>query len=154
MFGKKLRELRIIANMRQKDVAKLLNVSPSTIGMYEQGRRDPDTDTVIFIANYFGVTTDYLLGKDDKKQQKPPDYDTIVLTAPTLHDALRIAANLKSDHDLTTEWMYAAWAKAIEKFGVPKPVPEAEPAAHSSGVPGTGIFEEYNKMKKKKGDDE
>lgn len=67
MFGNRLRELRLQRNLTQQDLAKLLNVSPSTIGMYEQGRRDPDTHTIVFLANYFGVTTDYLLGTSTHK---------------------------------------------------------------------------------------
>lgn len=63
MFGERLKSLRKEKNMLQKDLADLLKISPSTIGMYEQGRRDPDTETIKFLADYFNVSTDYLLGK-------------------------------------------------------------------------------------------
>ena len=62
MFGSRLKELRSENNMTQQDLAALLKVSASTVGMYEQGRRDPDTDTVKFLAKYFSVSTDWLLG--------------------------------------------------------------------------------------------
>ncbi|PHJ38058.1 hypothetical protein P378_12000 [Desulforamulus profundi] len=65
MFGKRIKELRVQHNMTQSDLARLLKVSPSTIGMYEQGRRDPDTDTINFLADFFNVSADYLLGRTD-----------------------------------------------------------------------------------------
>jgi len=83
MFGDKLKFLRNMRDLKQKDIAKLLNVSPSTIGMYEQNRRDPDTETIKFLANYFEVTTDYLLDEknitiaanrtDDPMNDLPPE---------------------------------------------------------------------------------
>jgi len=65
LFGKRIKELRVQHNMTQSDLARLLKVSPSTIGMYEQGRRDPDTDTINFLADFFNVSADYLLGRTD-----------------------------------------------------------------------------------------
>ena len=64
-FGNILKTIRTQQDIRQSDLAKAIGVSPSTIGMYEQGRRDPDSDTVIKLAEYFNVTTDYLLGNSN-----------------------------------------------------------------------------------------
>jgi transcriptional regulator with XRE-family HTH domain len=63
MFGQKLKELRKELNLLQTDIAKILDVSVSTIGMYEQGRRNPDTETLDTLANFFDVSVDYLLGR-------------------------------------------------------------------------------------------
>ena len=60
----KLRTLRKDRGLTQSELGKALGVSPSTIGMYEQGRREPDKDALLAIANFFNVTTDYLLGND------------------------------------------------------------------------------------------
>ncbi|WP_341877629.1 helix-turn-helix transcriptional regulator [Defluviitalea saccharophila] len=65
MFGLRLKELRTEKNLTQKDIANLINLSPSTVGMYEQGRRDPDTETVKTLADYFNVSVDYLLGRSN-----------------------------------------------------------------------------------------
>ncbi len=65
MFGKKLKHLREYRNMSQKELAEALSLSPSTIGMYEQGSRQPDHEKLRIIADYFGVTTDYLLGREE-----------------------------------------------------------------------------------------
>lgn len=67
MFGERLKFLRNELNLTQLDLSKLLKVSPSTIGMYEQNRRDPDSETIKFLAEYFNVSTDYLLGKSNIK---------------------------------------------------------------------------------------
>ena len=60
-----LKELRTQKGLTQSELSKALNVSASSIGMYEQGRREPDTTTLAEIAAYFNVTTDYLLGLPD-----------------------------------------------------------------------------------------
>ena len=61
-----LRELRIQKGLTQAELSKALQVSASSIGMYEQGRREPDNETLGRIANFFNVTTDYLLGRTDE----------------------------------------------------------------------------------------
>jgi transcriptional regulator with XRE-family HTH domain len=62
-FGNILRELRKEKNITQKELASMLKLSESTIGMYERNERQPDYDTLDRIANYFKVTTDFLLGR-------------------------------------------------------------------------------------------
>nr|WP_302143328.1 helix-turn-helix transcriptional regulator [uncultured Schaedlerella sp.] len=61
-LGEIIRSLRDTNGITQKELADKLSISPSTIGMYEQGRREPDTTTLTHIATYFSVPTDYLLG--------------------------------------------------------------------------------------------
>lgn len=60
MFGNRLRELRENKGMTQANLAKALSISRSAIGMYEQGKREPDFETLEKIADYFNVTMDYL----------------------------------------------------------------------------------------------
>ncbi|MFP3414211.1 helix-turn-helix transcriptional regulator [Bacillus sp. SIMBA_074] len=62
-FGNILRDLRKEKKITQKELAQTLKLSESTIGMYERNERQPDYDTLNQIANYFEVTTDYLLGR-------------------------------------------------------------------------------------------
>jgi transcriptional regulator with XRE-family HTH domain len=59
-----LRKLRENKGITQAELGKVLSISPSTIGMYEQGRRSPDYETLKKIADYFGVSTDCLLGRE------------------------------------------------------------------------------------------
>ncbi|KAI3344131.1 helix-turn-helix transcriptional regulator [Clostridium botulinum] len=66
MFNKKLRKLRTDNELSQKTLASILGVSPSTVAMYEQGRRTPDNEMLKKIADYFNVSIDFLLGADFK----------------------------------------------------------------------------------------
>lgn len=64
MFSTRLRILRQQYGLTQSELAKQLGVSTSTIGMYEQGRREPDHKTLLIICKLFGISTDYLLGSE------------------------------------------------------------------------------------------
>lgn len=61
MFGDILKKLRTDAGLKQSELAENLSISASAIGMYEQNRRNPDPDTIKKIAEFFNVSTDYLL---------------------------------------------------------------------------------------------
>lgn len=67
MFGDNLKELRILSNLTQQDLAKRLNLSQETISFYESGKREPDYTTLKKIANFFDVSIDYLFGRTDNK---------------------------------------------------------------------------------------
>ena len=70
MFGEKLKYLRKHLGLTQAQLADKLDVSTSTIGMYEQGRREPDNAMLTKICVLFNTSTDYLLGlkKDSFKE--------------------------------------------------------------------------------------
>ena len=59
-FGDVFRQLRIDQNLTQAEMARKLGISRSAVGMYEQGKREPDFETLEAIADYFNVTLDYL----------------------------------------------------------------------------------------------
>lgn len=61
MLGARIAALRRKAGMSQAELARLLKVSASAIGMYEQGRRQPAADTLVELGGVFGVSVDYLL---------------------------------------------------------------------------------------------
>ena len=61
IFKKKLEELRKSKGITQKDLAKDLGVSRTTIGYYESGERLPDIETAVKIADYFDITCDELI---------------------------------------------------------------------------------------------
>ena len=63
-FGKRLRELRKEKGMTQLQLGAQLNVTKMGISHWERGDSQPDLDQLKRIAEYFEVTTDYLLGKD------------------------------------------------------------------------------------------
>ena len=63
----KLKELREASNITQIELAKILNVSNTTISNWERGYREPDINSLIKIADYFNVSLDYLLNRNIKK---------------------------------------------------------------------------------------
>lgn len=65
----RLKELREERRLSQDGLALKLNVSQSTISAYEVGGRTPDLETLIAIAQFFGVSLDYLARQSDLKQQ-------------------------------------------------------------------------------------
>lgn len=65
MFGKRLKLLRKKYRLTQKDLADKLGISPSSIGMFEQGRRQPDPEMLKKLSSLFNVTSDYMLGISD-----------------------------------------------------------------------------------------
>ena len=67
-FGEKLKELRIKAGLTQKQLADKLWLSKATVSYYEQSLRYPSPEMLIKLSNVFHVSTDYLLGIEDKKQ--------------------------------------------------------------------------------------
>lgn len=67
-FGERVKLLRRELNLTQEGLAKKLNSSRSTIAGYETEGKQPDYDTLKFIANFFNVSIDYLLGETDIRQ--------------------------------------------------------------------------------------
>ena len=61
MLGARIAMLRRRQNMSQKELAVRMGIRPSTVGMYEQGRREPDCEGLVKLAEIFDVSTDFLL---------------------------------------------------------------------------------------------
>ena len=66
-FGNTLKPLRLKENMTQAQLAKKIGVTKSVISAYETGLRLPSYDILISIAKIFNVSTDYLLGVENKQ---------------------------------------------------------------------------------------
>ncbi|MDE6706540.1 MAG: helix-turn-helix domain-containing protein [Oscillospiraceae bacterium] len=64
MIGEKIKALRKQKGVTAKKVAEALNILPDTYRNYETGRREPNLETLSSIADYFKVSTDYLLGRE------------------------------------------------------------------------------------------
>jgi len=71
MFHIRLKLLRELMNLTQTEMATILDMAPNAYQRYELGTRQPKFDVLIKLANYFCVSTDYLLGRsDDPEWQK------------------------------------------------------------------------------------
>ncbi|EJT6832211.1 helix-turn-helix transcriptional regulator [Listeria monocytogenes] len=65
MFGNRLKQLRKNNNKTQEDISKILGISRGAYSHIENGRNEPDMETIVKLANIFGVSTDYLLGRSN-----------------------------------------------------------------------------------------
>jgi DNA-binding protein len=79
----RIAELRKKQKLSQHQFSKLLNVAQNTISQWETGHRDVDSTTLIKIAEFFKVSTDYLLGLTDTAspivKEKTPSYQEEVI---------------------------------------------------------------------------
>ena len=70
MLGDKIKELRIEKQITQEELAKIVGITTASIGMYETNGRKPSYDVLNKIADYFGVSTDYLLGRNTESSDQ------------------------------------------------------------------------------------
>lgn len=63
-IGNKIKTLRIEKGYDQATICEYLNIEQSTLSNYENDRRTPKLDMITKFADFFGVTTDYLLGRE------------------------------------------------------------------------------------------
>lgn len=107
MFAENLKRLRLKKGLTQKELADKLSLSPSAIGMYEQGRREPDLTTLKKICELFEISCDQLLGtpfsydiseiSDFMLSQPNVTYKAIPLTQQekeSITNAIRIGAEI------------------------------------------------------------
>lgn len=67
MFPNRLKELRLAEGLTQAELGAKINLSARVVGFYEKGDRSPSLETLISFANFFDVSTDYLLGVSTNK---------------------------------------------------------------------------------------
>ncbi len=68
MLKDKMKQLRLERGLTQAQLARRLGVSPSAVGMYEQGRREPDAQTLTRLADALQCSTDELLGVESPQE--------------------------------------------------------------------------------------
>ena len=71
MYQNRLRDLREDKDLKQKDIAELLKVHQTTYSDYELGRLNIPIAALHTLADYYGVSVDYLLGRTNIKQAYP-----------------------------------------------------------------------------------
>lgn len=95
-LGKRLKAARINSGLSRKQVAELLDISESVVGLYETESRQPSLPILIKLASLYKVTTDYLLGCE------PADSRTLSLTGmtPQQIEALNLTAKCFRDRNI------------------------------------------------------
>ena len=69
MVYSRIRDLREDHDLKQKDMAKILNCSQQVYSNYELGQRDIPTEILIRLSEYYKVSVDYLLGLTNNPTQ-------------------------------------------------------------------------------------
>ena len=64
-FSLRIKQLRLDNNMSQEELGKLVGISKVSVWQWENGINYPNNETLLKLADYFQVSTDYLLGKSD-----------------------------------------------------------------------------------------
>lgn len=76
-YKNRIAVLRKSRNLTQDDMSTTLGISRAALSHYEKGRREPDYDTLITIADFFKVSLDYIMGRtDDPLASLDPDTRT------------------------------------------------------------------------------
>jgi len=96
--------------MSQEKLGALVGVGRSAVAMWECGKSEPDNTTLLRLSEVFHVSTDYLLGNTDQKEEKPAPKGEHKSTKEDL-----MAAFWGGDKDLSPEDMDAMW-QDVENF--------------------------------------
>lgn len=120
-FGESLAELRKDKNMTQRDLAAILHVSVGTISNYEKGVHLPDIEKLVNLADFFAVTTDYLLGRCESCLS-PDVFQEKITAETTVGDFVATLRQLPAERQhmsrkLWTIWNFAWPSIAIIKRG-------------------------------------
>lgn len=73
----RIKQLRQSKNMSQGDLADLLGITQTAISQWECGRTFPSTEMLTRLAEIFGVSTDYIIGEDEKKAPAEADAEEV-----------------------------------------------------------------------------
>ncbi|MGR6857727.1 helix-turn-helix domain-containing protein [Bacillus halotolerans] len=96
-FNETLKKLRREKNLSQKELGNKLGLAESTIGMYEQGKRQPDYETLLKIADFFEVTLDFLLGNPKDASSIKEKEATYSISDPDLQIAFKDASDFSEE---------------------------------------------------------
>lgn len=114
-YALRLAELRNAKGLTQQQLADLTSLTRGRLNNYEQGTREPDLVTLQSLADFFNVTTDYLLGRADNNAE---------FTADTI---TKIDHALVEDPDLLAFWLETKKRPDLQLFL--KQVKSASPKA-------------------------
>lgn len=95
-FGELLAELRRDKKMTQAELGEILHVSTGTVSNYEKGVHLPDLEKLTALADFFSVTTDYLLGRC-QSGLSPQVFDQELSGGRTVGDTIRAMQRLPGD---------------------------------------------------------
>jgi transcriptional regulator with XRE-family HTH domain len=119
ILGKRIRSLREDNDMTQKELSSMVGLTPKMISFYENNQRMPPVDVLLKLSEIFDVTTDYLLGKQNKITS--PFNDSINLDTETV-DVVRYYKQLSITDK---RWIVGQMIDLIKKNEVSEGFPKA-----------------------------
>ncbi len=96
-LGERIKYLREDKGIYQKELAAYLHISVGTVSNYESGRHYPNPECLCDIADYFNVTTDYLLGHSDYKSSIS-DLNNLAISDFTVYEMVNSTLELNKQH--------------------------------------------------------
>jgi transcriptional regulator with XRE-family HTH domain len=75
LFTERLSKLRTEKKKTHQEMANMLGITRQAYGYYESGKRETDHSTLQRLANFFDVSTDYLLGRTDSVNESKAEYN-------------------------------------------------------------------------------
>lgn len=94
MIAKTLINLREVNFLTQTDIVHHLHLSSSTISHYEKGITVPPTEIIFSLAEFYDVTTDYILGRCASKTNLNDTYALKLTNKMTIGDAVEIMTKM------------------------------------------------------------
>ncbi|WP_455819684.1 helix-turn-helix domain-containing protein [Clostridium butyricum] len=123
MLGDKIKELRKSKMLTQHQLADKLGIAQSSLGMIESNKRPAGRKTLIKLADFFGVTVDYLLSDDEKIEctqeiKKERDYSLTIKEQEDIDDEAKkiieeLTMSFSKNKDSLTEEDYFAIENAL-----------------------------------------
>lgn len=110
-FSQRLISLRKERDLTQNDLAKIVKKQRTTVSGYETMDKEPDFDVLCALADYFGVTTDYLLGRDDERAHADVVFRNDNAAFKRQYD--RLPSELKSIITSTFDSFYVMLSRAM-----------------------------------------
>ncbi len=87
MMGARIAALRKASGISQAELARILKISPSAVGMYEQGRRQPSVELLTAMADHFGVSLDFLVAGKPGNSREEQALSDLLLHRVSVSDA-------------------------------------------------------------------
>ena len=113
------KELRLEAGLTQQELAPKIGISSSAIGMLEKGYREPTGSTLLAYANYFDVSIDYLMGREDDTayhQNLPEKKEAPIAERSRLSELQKNYINeFKALFSEETFWKYTKIYRAMDR---------------------------------------
>lgn len=126
-FKDRLRELRTIQGLTQDELGRSIGYGRSAIANYESGRSEPSYDILEKISNRLNVSIDYLLGRDDTREQNQKSKfngsNIDLIRGDMSYEELSNNISLKLDNPKIKEFLSSAFIEKISK-GKINPSPE------------------------------